>query len=444
MSRRFPQTGSRYGRLVLGAALLACAWAGVPVGAATRIVQAGRLIDGTGAPVRQQVSIVIKGDRIERVVAGFVAEDGAEVIDLRGSTVLPGLIESHDHLSSTGDRRTTNRFFLDEGDAVVNAVLNVRREIELGFTSVRDLGSGPLTAPAITRAIESGRIVGPRLWSAMEPIGPTGGHSDPANGVRPDIGFESRSNYVADSADAVVTAVRAHHARGARLIKLYPSGGVTSIGDDPKLMLMRPSEIEAAVAAAHALGMKVAAHAHGKLAIDTAVRAGVDSIEHGTFADEESYRLMKERGTFLVPTLLVGDAVYRQALKDPESLPPTVAGKAIAVVPRMSRNLTAAYEAGVKIAFGTDQGATSNRNKGEEFALMVAAGMSPMDAIVSATRAGAELLGAADEIGTLQSGRYADLVAVDGDPLANIRELERVQFVMKGGEVLKRDGRMLR
>jgi imidazolonepropionase-like amidohydrolase len=424
--------------------LVACPWAAAPVAAETLIIQAGQLIDGTGGPSRRNVSIVVKGERVQRIVDGFVVEGGAAVIDLRSSTVLPGLIDSHDHLSSTGDRRPTNRFFLTEGDAVISAVLNVRRQIELGFTSIRDLGSGLLTAPAISRAIESGRIVGPRVWSSMEPIGPTGGHSDPANAIRPDLEYSHRGNYVADGVDGVTRAVRERHARGAKLIKIYPSGGVTSIGDNPALMLMDESEIRAAVTAARALDMKVAAHAHGKAAIDAAVRAGVDSIEHGTFADAESYRLMRERGTFLVPTLLVGDAVYRQAVADPSSLPPTVADKAIAVIPRMSRNLSAAYKAGVKIAFGTDQGATSNRNKGEEFALLVAAGVSPVDAIYSATGAAAQLLGASEDVGSVQAGRFADIIAVDGDPLEDITELQRVRFVMKGGEVLKQEGRMLR
>lgn len=426
------------------ALLIACVLSGTQAVAGTIVIHAGTLIDGTGAPPRKDVSILIRDQRIDRIAAGFIAEDGAQVIDLKTSTVMPGLIEAHDHLSATGDRQVTNRFFLDEGDAVVSAVLNVRREIELGFTTTRDLGSGPLTAPAIIRAIDAGRIVGPRLWSAMEPLGPTGGHSDPANGVRPDLSFATRGNYVVNGPDSVTAAVRAHHLRGAKLIKLFPSGGVTSIGDDPSLMLMSEAEVKAAVAAAHALDMKVAAHAHGKIAIDTAVRAGVDSIEHGTFADAESYRLMRERGTFLVPTLLVGDAVYQQALKNPASLPPTVAEKAIAVTPRLRQNLGAAYKAGVKIAFGTDQGATSNRNKGEEFAMMVAAGMTPMDAILAATRNGAELIGAPKDIGSVQSGRYADIIAVDGNPLADITEMQRVRFVMKGGEVLKRDGAMLR
>ena len=433
-----------FAQLVIAGIALACVLAAAPASAKTLVVHAGRLIDGTGVATRVDVSIVIEGERIHRVAPGFIAVEGAETIDLRRATVLPGLIESHDHLSSTGDRRTLNRFLLDEGDAVISAVLNVRRQIELGFTSVRDLGSGPYTAPAISRAIESGRIVGPRLWSSMEPLGPTGGHSDPANGTRPDIEFVNRGNYVADGAAGILRAVRLRHSRGAKLIKLFVSGGVASIGDNPTLMLMNEEEIRTAVAEAHALGMKVAAHAHGKSSIDTAVRAGADSIEHGTFADQESYRLMKEHGTFLVPTLLVGDAVLRQALRAPDSLPPTVAAKAIATIPQMSRNLTAAYKAGVKIAFGTDQGATSDRNKAEEFVLLVAAGMSPLDAVLSATREAAELLGASQDVGSVQSGRYADLIAVEGDPLSDIKELQRVAFVMKGGEILKRDGKMLR
>ena len=408
------------------------------------VVHAGTLIDGTEAPARREVSILIRDERITAVVPGYFAPEGAEVIDLKDQTVLPGFIDSHDHLSNTGDRQTINRFVLTEGDALVNAVVNARREIETGFTTVRDLGSGPLTAPAIIRGIAARKLVGPRIWTAMEPIGPTGGHSDPENGIRPDIAFAGRDNTVADGPDQVVALVRQHHRRGATVIKIYPSGGVASIGDDPQAMTMSLAEMKAAVEAAHELGMKVAAHAHGTKAINAAIVAGVDSIEHGTYATTESYKLMKEHGTYLVPTLLVGDVIYEQAVNRPESLPPTVADKAKAVVPLMAVNLKNAYNAGVKIAFGTDQGASGNRNKAQEFALMVAAGMTPRDAILASTRNAAALVGTDQDIGSIQPGRFADLVAVSGDPLKNIEILQSVGFVMKGGEILKINGKMIR
>ncbi len=423
---------------------LAIVLAGAQVSAKTLVIHAGSLIDGTGGPTRKNVSISVVDDRITGVSDGFVTPADAEVVDLSSKTVLPGFIDSHDHISNTGQRQTINRFVLTDGDAVINAVLNVRQTLEWGFTSIRDLGSGPLTAPAIVRAIDGGRIVGPRIWSSMEPIGPTGGHSDPNNGVRPDISFDNRDNTIADGVDEVVRKVRSHHRRGARVIKIYPSGGVASIGDDPQAMTMTEAEMHAAVEAAHALSMKVAAHAHGTEAINAAVRAGVDSIEHGTYANAESYRLMKERGTYLVPTMLVADVIHRQALTTPEELPPTVADKAKEVVPQMRKNIAAAYRAGVRIAFGTDQGAAYGRNKAEEFQLMVSTGVTPMDAILSATRNAADLLGQSDSIGSVQAGRLADIIAVEGDPLKDVNVLQKVDFVMKNGEVVKKDGRMLK
>ena len=430
-------------RQALIAATAALAFA-APAAAKDVVIHAGTLIDGASATPKKQVSILIKDDRITGVQSGFVTPAGAEVIDLSQARVLPGLIETHDHISSSGDRRPLNRFTQTEGDAVISAMLNARREIELGFTTVRDVGSGPLTAPALIRGINSGRIVGPRLWTALEALGPTGGHSDRANGVRPDISFEGRDAAIIDGPEEAKIKVREHRRRGATVIKIMPSGGVGSIGDDPHHMTMADDEMKSVIDTAHELGMKVAAHAHGKKAIDHVIMAGVDSIEHGTYADAESYKLMKEHGTFLVPTLLVADAIYQTAIKTPELLPPTVAEKAIAVTPTMIGNAGRAYRAGVKIAFGTDQGATSNRNKGEEFALLVKAGLTPMDAIFAATRNAAELIGTPEDIGSVQAGRYADIVAVAGDPIADITEMQRVRFVMKGGEVLKKDGVMQR
>ena len=418
--------------------------AATPAAARDLVIHAGTLIDGVSPTPRRQVSILIHDDRITAVQPGFVRPAGAEVIDLSGQTVLPGFIECHDHISSSGDRRPMNRFTQSEGDAVIAATRNARREIELGFTTVRDMGSGPLTGPALARAIDSGQIVGPRLWSAMQALGPTGGHSDRANGLRPDIAFAGRDESIVDGPVDARIKVREHRRNGASVIKIMPSGGVASIGDDPNHMTMSDDEMVAVVETAHELGLKVAAHAHGKKAIDHAIVAGVDSIEHGTYSDAETYRLMKQHGTFLVPTLLVADAIYQTAVNTPELLPPTVADKAKAVTPTMLGNARNAYRAGVKIAFGTDQGATSNRNKAEEFALLVKAGLPPMEAIFTATRNAAELIGNPQDIGSVQAGRFADIVAVDGDPLSDISVLQKMQFVMKGGDIMKQGGTMIR
>ena len=430
-----------------------CAWAALlvagalgagPACAKDVVIHAGHLIDGVAARPVDQVSILIHDDRITAVQKGFVTPAGAEVIDLSRATVLPGLIECHDHISSSDDRSPAQRFFSTEGDAVIGAVVNARIELGWGFTTVRDLGSGLYEGPALRRAIEAGKVIGPRLWTAMEPLSPIGGHSDNENGLRPGLEMPDSASSIVSGPESAADQVRLHRRRGATVIKIMPSGGVGSIGDDPKVMTMTDAEMKAAIDTAHNLHLKVAAHAHGKEAIDHVILAGVDSVEHGTYADAESYKLMKEHGTFLVPTLLVADQIYQTAVKHPERLPPSVPEKAIAVTPVMIGNAGRAYKAGVKIAFGTDQSASSERLKGEEFALLVKAGLPPMEAIYAATRNAAQLIGTPNDIGSVQAGRYADIIAVDGDPLGDITELQRVQFVMKGGEVFKAGGKMLR
>lgn len=437
---------ARFAYRCAAAAALAIA-VGLSAGAAQAkdvVIHAGHLIDGVSAKPLDKMSILIRDDRITGVQKGFVTPAGAEVIDLSDATVLPGLIESHDHISSVGDRRPLARFFDTEGDAVINAVVNARIELGWGFTTVRDMGSGLYEGPALQRAIAANKVIGPRLWTAMEPLGATGGHSDHNNGLRPGLDMPDSDSSIVNGPESAAEQVRLHRRRGANVIKLMPSGGVASIGDDPNVMTMTDAEMKAAIDTAHSLNLKVAAHAHGKKAIDHVILAGVDSVEHGTYSDAESYKLMKEHGTFLVPTLLVADEIYQVATHHPEMLPPTVADKAIAVTPTMIGNAGRAYRAGVKIAFGTDQSASSSRKKAEEFALLVKAGLPPMEAIFTATRNAAELIGAPNDIGSVQTGRYADIIAVKGDPLADITELQRVQFVMKGGEVFKRDGQMLR
>jgi imidazolonepropionase-like amidohydrolase len=427
--------------LALSAATLALAAASAAL-AEDVVIHAGRLIDGVSKTPRSQVSILIHDDRITSVQPGFIDAPGARVIDLSNATVLPGLIDCHVHITGQSDGGDTVREAVTRTrlDSAYLSTRYVRNTLEAGFTSVRDVGGDTDLVVALKRAIAAGTIPGPRMWVAGSPLGPTGGHEDPADGLDPELSHPGWGEVTIDSPEAARHAVRDFHRRGVDLIKIMPSGGVLSIGDDPTLQLMADDEIKAVVDAAHALHMKVAAHIHGTEAINHAVALGIDSVEHGSFADDESYRLMKAHGTYLVPTLLIGERVLETARTHPERLPPTAAAKAIAVVPTMQANFSRAVKAGVKIAFGTDESLVPHGENAHEFALMVAGGMTPMDAIQAATTSAADLIGDTADIGSVQPGRYADIVAVQGDPLADVTRLEHVDFVMKGGVVYKEAG----
>jgi imidazolonepropionase-like amidohydrolase len=328
-----------------------------------------------------------------------------------------------------------------DADDTIDAVANARATLLAGFTAIRDVGGQTKVVVALKRSIAAGVVPGPRMWVAGTPLGPTGGHGDAANGLDPELEHPGWGDNLIDSPEAARKTVRRLRREGADLIKIMPSGGVMSIGDNPKLQLMADDEIKAVIDTAHSLGMKVAAHAHGKEAIDHTLALGVDSIEHGTYADAESYKLFKAHGAYFVPTLLVGEKVVEHAKAHPEDLNPSTVQKALTVVPYMLKNMHNAYEAGVKIAFGTDTFGMSNHGENaQEFALLVKAGMSPMEAIKAATWNAADLIGDTDDIGTVQPGRYADIIAVNGDPLKDVTTLERVQFVMKGGQVYKAGG----
>jgi imidazolonepropionase-like amidohydrolase len=411
------------------------------------VIHAGRLIDGTGAEPRAQVSILIHDDRITAIQPGYVAPVGAEVVDLSNATVLPGLIDCHVHIMSAwhdGDpihlAVTTTDY-----DALIDGVNDAKATLLAGFTSIRDVGDPTIAVVALKKAVAKGEVPGPRMWVSGNPLGPTGGHGDPANGMLPEFGgIQSWREALIDSPEQARQTVRKMWREGVDLIKIMPSGGVMSIGDDPKLQLMADDEIKAVIDTAHALGLKVAAHAHGKQAIDHTIALGVDSIEHGSYADAESYKLFKAHGTYLVPTMLVGQKVYQRAREHPEQLNPSTAAKALVVGPLLAKNLHDAHAAGVKIAFGTDTfGLSKHGENAQEFAIEVAAGLSPMEAIMTATHNAADLIGDLADIGSIQPGRYADIIAVTSDPLKDVRVLEHVDFVMKGGTVVKAAGKPL-
>ncbi len=432
-------------RSVVAATATAIILSLVPVAAQDTVIHAGRLIDGVSKAPRSNVSILIHDGRITAVQDGFVTPADAEVIDLSRATVLPGLIDCHVHITGQFDGGnpvaeavTETRF-----DAAVKSTAYTRNTLLAGFTSVRDVGADADVVIALKKAIAKGIVVGPRMWVAGPPLSPTGGHGDAADGLDSELSDSTWTENIIDSPADARRIVRQLHRKGVDLIKIMPSGGVLSIGDDPHRQLMADDEIAEVVKTAHGLGLKVAAHAHGEAAINAAVRNGVDSIEHGTFASKESYKLMKQHGTYLVPTLLIGQVVYDVAKNHPEQLNPSSAEKAIQTVPRMLQNLHDAYHAGVKIAFGTDQSLAPHGTNAKEFALMVKAGMTPMDAIIAATGSATDLIGDTADIGSVRPGRYADLIAVEGDPLTDITQLEHVQFVMKGGVVYKSDGKIV-
>ena len=412
-----------------------------PRRAGATVVYAGRLIDGLSNSVRTNVSIIIEGDRIREVKDGRASVQEAEVIDLSDSTVLPGLIDCHTHITmQIGRDQLLNSLIRRDSEVALTASAYARRTLLAGFTTVRDVGAPGFIDISLRDAISAGTVPGPRMFVATRLIGMTGGHAD-TGGVREDLLPEPdfRSGII-NGPDDAVRAVRYAVKYGADVIKIAATGGVLSLADSGAGQQLTLAEMKAVVDTARMLDRKVAAHAHGAAGIKDALRAGVSSIEHGTYIDDEAIALFKEHGAYLVPTIIAGKSV-ESAAKIPGFFPPAIQAKAAAIGPLIQNAFGRAYRGGVKIAFGTDAGVYPHGQNAKEFEYMTEAGMPALEAILSATRSAADLLGQSSNVGSVQAGRFADLIAVKGDPVADVKLLQSVGFVMKAGQVYKRDGK---
>ncbi len=413
------------------------------------VIHAGALLAEPGKGAIAEQSVIIKDGKIDRIVPGYLdaaavgadETDAVETIDLKNKFVLPGLIDSHVHiLGENNPRARLQRVEESDADDAIAGAGFARKTLMAGFTTVRDVGAGSGDAIfALRDGIARGDVAGPRLFASGSTISVTGGHGDGTQGYRDDVAELLHSEAVCDGAADCRRAVRNQVRRGADHIKLTATGGVLSNTAAGLEQQFFDDELGAIVESAHAMDRKVTAHAHGVAGINAALRAGVDSIEHGTYLNDDSIRLFKKTGAYLVPTLLAGETVVEWA-KDPNSflLPPQRA-KALQVGPTMHAMAAKAHRGGVKIAFGTDSGVSKHGENAREFALLVAAGMTPMQAIRAATLNAADHLGHSDALGSIAPGKYADIIATDGDPLADVNELLDVDFVMKGGVVYKNE-----
>src|SRR5580704_17439411 len=399
-------------------------------------IRAGKVLDvRTGNYLSDQI-IWIEGDRIKAIgkatdISSQIPAE-AKMVDLSKSTVLPGLIDCHTHLTYTPYMSGPAGLHVSYPRQALIGARNARVTLEAGFTTVRNVGANGYSDIALRDAINAGDVPGPRMLASGPALGITGGHAD-NNYLAPQ--YKWSDDGVADGVDGVTLKVREDIKYGADVIKFMATGGVLSEGDNPALAQYSPEEMKAIVDTAHGLGRKVAAHAHGALGIKYAVLAGVDSIEHGSYMNEEDIQLMKQHGTYLVPTLYLGDWLMDNL--STIGLTPNMIEKAKIVLPVARQNIAIAFKSGVKVTFGTDAAVYPHGLNAREFAVMVKLGLSPLPSIQAATVNASDLLGWTDRVGTLEVGKFADIIAVDGDPLADVHVLENVRFVMKGGDVIK-------
>jgi imidazolonepropionase-like amidohydrolase len=411
-----------------------------PLFAQRTIIYCGKLVDTKSLQTLTEMTIVVEGSTITGLQKGYIpAAAGDQLIDLKDRSVMPGLIDCHVHLEDQESPDEQLRGFTQNpADIAFLSTVYAKTTLMAGFTTVRDVGGTGVNI-ALRNAVNKGTVPGPRIYTAGRLIASTGGHADPTVGYRSDLmGDPGPIQGVANGRDECIKAVRQRYKEGSDLIKITASGGVLSLEKDGTGAQFSEEEIRAIVETAKDYGMAVAAHAHGAEAIKRAIRAGVTSIEHGTFMDDEAIALFKKYGVWYVPTIIAGKSVADSA-RIPGYFPARIAGKALAIGPIIQGTFAKAYKAGVKIAFGTDAGVYAHGKNWMEFVYMTEAGMPAMEALRSATVSAAELIGIADKVGSLEKGKLADIIAVDGDPISDIHVMSKVKFVMKNGVVYRKE-----
>ncbi len=403
------------------------------------ILHCGQMLDTESGELRGPVTITIEEGFVSDLSDSHQAVDDAiQVIDLSELICLPGLMDMHTHLTSQSSPTSyINRFTHDPADIALQSAVYARRTLEAGFTTVRDLGDSFNVSVALRDAVNEGMVPGPRIYTAAKSLATTGGHADPTNSWRADLmGNPGPEEGVVNGIAAAREGVRQRYKDGADLIKITATGGVLSVARSGLAPQFQEDELRAVIETANDYGMHVAAHAHGKEGMLRAIRAGIHSIEHGTMMDEEVFEAMVEHGTWFVPTIMAGKFVAEKAEID-DYFPALVRPKARHIGPMMQDTFGQAWRAGVKIAFGTDSGVSAHGDNAQEFIYMVETGMSPLDAIRSATVNAAELLDIREHAGSISAGRWADIIAVGVNPLEDISTLTDVRFVMKDGEIYK-------
>jgi imidazolonepropionase-like amidohydrolase len=432
---------------IMSRVLLALFCLGIAANAADQtsiVLKAARMFDGKSKALVPNAVVIVQGDKIVDVGSNLPVPEGAKVIDLGDVTLSPGFMDAHTHLttdfSGNYNERRLHELDLNVSEQAIKATTYARATVEAGFTTVRDLGSRFVSSRefvdvALRNSINKGVIIGPRMLVATKGIGATGGHFDPTSGFR-DFLFGREADYtdgIANGPEEIRKAVRFEVKNGADVIKAAVSGGVLSLADEVDTPQLTPAEMAALVDESHRLRKKVAVHCHGDQAAREAIEAGVDSIEHGSFMKPETLTRMKNKGTFLTPTLMATEWIMSKI----DNYPPALQAKAKAAGAARTEMFRNAVKMGVKISFGTDAAVFPHGQNAKEFKLMVDLGMTPIDALKSATANDAELLGLAQKVGTLEKGKLADIVAVPGDPTADITVTERVSFVMKEGKIIR-------
>jgi len=404
------------------------------------IIHCGRLIDVKAGQVLKEMSIIVDGDKITDVVKGYASPGATDkLVDLKNRMVMPGLVDAHVHMEhETAPNNFESKFRLNKADYAFLSIGYAEKTLLAGFTTVRDVGGSGVNI-SLRNAINKGLVKGPRIYTAGRLLSSTGGHGDPTNGLREDlVGDPGPEEGVVNGVDECRKAVRLRYKEGSDLIKITATGGVLSLEKDGAGAQFSEEEIKAIVQTAKDYGMRVAAHAHGAEGIKRALRAGVTSIEHGTYMDDEAIALFKQTNAWYVPTIIAGKSVADSAQK-PGYYPAIIAEKAKTVGPLIQGTFAKAYKAGVKIAFGTDAGVYAHGRNWMEFVYMTEAGMPALEAIKCATMSAADLIGVADKLGSIEKGKLADIVAVEGDPTTDIKVMGKMKFVMKGGVVYKNE-----